>query len=67
MFDDVQPCHLISFVHSEQLDRLQEAEDGDPADDVPAKDGRCPGRVPEQHLEGGVAPSEKQTWWGGSV
>ena len=61
MFDDVKARNLVRLVNSEQFDRLQDAEDRDTANNVPAQDGRSSGCVPEQHLEGGVAPSEDQT------
>ena len=61
MFDDVESCDLISLVHSEQFDCLQESEDGRTTDDVPSQYRPHPGEVPDQHHQGGVAPSVNQT------
>ena len=61
MFDDVQTGYFISFVHSEQFDCLQEAEDGGTTHDVPGKNGPGPGQVPEQHHEGVAGASVDQT------
>ena len=62
VLDDVHSSDLISLVNSEELDGLEETEDGDTADDVPGEDGPGPGRVPDEHHEGRVAAGIYQAW-----
>ena len=60
MLDDVHSSDLVSLVNSEELDGLEETEDGDAADDVPGEDCPGPGQVPDEHHQGGVAASVHQ-------
>ena len=60
MLDDVHSSDLVSLVNSKQLDGLEKPEDGDTADDVPGEDCPGPGRVPDEHHEGGVAAGVDQ-------
>ena len=60
MLDDVHSRDLISLVNSEELDGLEETEDGDATDDVPGEDCPGPGQVPDEHHQGGVTASVDQ-------
>ena len=61
MFEDVQPLDLMGFIHPEEFERHEEAEDEDAADSVPQGEGSAGQSVPGEHHDGCLAATKQQS------